>query len=243
MNTSWKSRADFEMLNRRAKICASIGVRDIKLLKKRVEEALDLGSDLIEVRIDYLDEMDFSYINEVVKLCEDRCILTCRARGEGGEFRGSEEERQKLILDLTQFRPTYIDIELSLARSEPEILDIIKRARVSTIISWHDFKDTPPFQSLESTLDEAKLLGDIVKIVPMANHFSDNLSILKLYESSKPDRLIAFCMGEKGQISRVLCPLFGSPFTYASLPDSPTAPAQITIKELRELYGLFKLED
>ncbi|MCP8305026.1 MAG: type I 3-dehydroquinate dehydratase [archaeon] len=232
-----------KLFNRRAKICTSIGVRDIELLKKKVEEALDLGSDLIEVRIDYLDKMDFSYINEVVKGYVDRCILTCRARSEGGEFRRSEEERQKLILELAQFRPAYIDIELSLARREPELLDIIKGLRVSTIISWHNFKDTPPFRSLKSTLDEAKLLGDIVKIVPMANHFSDNLSILKLYESSRPDRLIAFCMGEKGQISRILCPLFGSPFTYASLPDSPTAPAQITVKELRELYGLFKLED
>ncbi|MCP8315932.1 MAG: type I 3-dehydroquinate dehydratase [archaeon] len=230
------------MLKRRLKICTSIGIRNIDKLNEKIEEAFNLGSDLVEIRVDYLAQINFSLIKEAIKEHINRCILTCRAKREGGEFKGSEEERQEVLLNLSKLRPAYMDIELSLAQSKPEILNLIKSSGTSIILSWHKFEDTPSLQFLKSTLDKAKPLGEIVKIVTMAKDFSDNISILNLYKYSKPNQLVAFCMGEKGQISRILCPIFGSPFTYASLPSSPTAPAQIMVKELRELYELFELD-
>lgn len=229
------------MLKRRLKICTSIGVRNIEMLNEKIEEAFDLGSDLFEVRVDYLDRINFSIMEEAIKERVDRCILTCRAKSEGGEFKGSEEERQKVLLNLSKFKPAYMDVELSLAQNNPDLLSSIKNSEASIILSWHNFEKTPSFQFLKSTLDKAKPLGDIVKIVTMAKDFSDNISILNLYKHSKPNKLIAFCMGDKGQISRILCPILGSPFTYASLPGSSTAPAQIMVKELRELYELLEL--
>ncbi|NWG09486.1 MAG: type I 3-dehydroquinate dehydratase [Nitrososphaerales archaeon] len=226
------------MLGRRAKICTSVGVRNIEVLGEKVEEAFSLSSDLVELRIDYLDRIDFPTIREAIKEHVGRCILTCRTREEGGEFKGGEDERQKLLQNLSKLRPAYMDVELSLAQSNPRFLSSIKSSGASLIVSYHNFKNTPSLQSLKSTLDEAKPFGEIVKIVTMAKVFLDNITILKLYKSSKPDKLVAFCMGEKGQISRILCPIIGSPFTYASLPDSPTAPAQINTKELRVFYDL-----
>ncbi len=230
------------MLKRRLKICTSIGVRNINTLNEKIEEAFDLGSDLVEIRVDYLAQINFPLIKEAIKEHIDRCILTCRAKSEGGEFKGSEEERQEVLSNLSKFRPAYIDIELSLVQKNPEILNLMKSSGASIILSWHKFEDTPSIQFLKSTLDKAKPLGEIVKIVTMAKDLSDNITILNLYKNSKPNRLIAFCMGEKGQISRILCPIFGSPFTYASLPGLSTAPAQIMVKELKELYELFELD-
>lgn len=229
------------MLKKRVKICASIGVRNIETLNEKIEEAFNLGSDFVEIRVDYLSQINFSIMKEAIKERIDRCILTCRAKSEGGEFKGSEEERQKVLLNLSKFKPAYMDIELSLAQNNPELLSSIKNSEASIILSWHNFEKTPSFQFLKSTLDKAKPLGKIVKIVTMAKDFSDNISILNLYKHSKPNKLIAFCMGDKGQISRILCPILGSPFTYASLPGSSTAPAQIMVKELRELYGILEL--
>ncbi|MGQ9719513.1 MAG: type I 3-dehydroquinate dehydratase [Nitrososphaerales archaeon] len=226
------------MLRRRAKICTSVGVRNIEVLGEKVEEAFSLSSDLVELRIDYLDRIDIPTIREAIKEHVGRCILTCRAREEGGEFKGGEDERQKVLRNLSKLRPAYMDVELSLAQSNPRFLSSIKSSGASLIVSYHNFKNTPSLQSLKSTLDEAKPFGEIVKIVTMAKVFLDNITILRLYKSSKPDKLVAFCMGEKGQISRILCPIIGSPFTYASLPDSPTALAQINAKELRVFYDL-----
>ncbi|MEM2960941.1 MAG: type I 3-dehydroquinate dehydratase, partial [Candidatus Bathyarchaeia archaeon] len=57
------------------------------------------------------------------------------------------------------------------------------------------------------------------------------------YEMSKKTNLVCFAMGENGLLSRILSPLFGASFTYASLERGlETAPGQITISELREIY-------
>jgi hypothetical protein len=52
--------------------------------------------------------------------------------------------------------------------------------------------------------------------------------------------LIAFSSGEAGSFTRVLCPIFGSAFTYAApaaIPGEPapeaTAPGQIRVNDLR----------
>lgn len=231
------------MFKRRLKICASIGIRNVKMLNEKIEEAFTLGSDLFEVRVDYLSEINFLIIEKAIKEYIDKCILTCRAKSEGGEFNGSEEERQEVLLNLSKLKPAYMDIELSFAQKNPEFLSLIKSSGTPIILSWHNFECTPSFQSLKDIFDKAKSLGDLVKIVTMAKDFSDNITILNLYKYSKPNKLIAFCMGEKGQISRILCPILGSPFTYASLPGLHTAPAQIMVKELKELYELFKMGD
>jgi len=45
-------------------------------------------------------------------------------------------------------------------------------------------------------------------------------------------------MGELGIFSRIACVLTGSFLTYASL-EEKTAPGQINIDEMREIYHLF----
>jgi 3-dehydroquinate dehydratase-1 len=46
-------------------------------------------------------------------------------------------------------------------------------------------------------------------------------------------------MGEHGKISRLLSPVFGAFFTFASIEkDSETAAGQMSISEMRAAYGL-----
>jgi 3-dehydroquinate dehydratase len=48
-------------------------------------------------------------------------------------------------------------------------------------------------------------------------------------------------MGELGKTSRLLSPIFGAFFTFASLEKgSETAPGQISIKEMRTAYSLLR---
>ncbi|MEM4175033.1 MAG: type I 3-dehydroquinate dehydratase, partial [Candidatus Nitrosocaldus sp.] len=74
------------------------------------------------------------------------------------------------------------------------------------------------------------------KMVTMAKSIEDNESILSLYDVINDSiRLVAFCMGEHGLASRVLCTMLGAPFTYAAL-DKPLAPSQLTLKQMRMIY-------
>jgi 3-dehydroquinate dehydratase len=54
---------------------------------------------------------------------------------------------------------------------------------------------------------------------------------------------VCFAMGELGKVSRLLSPLFGGYFTFASFDrGSETATGQMTIQEMRDAYELLGLK-
>ena len=81
----------------------------------------------------------------------------------------------------------------------------------------------------------------IIKIVTYANSLNDCNKVYKLYPRFKKSKfqLLAFCMGENGSISRILSPMLGAPFIYCSYGNKATAPGQINIKHLKEIYSNF----
>jgi 3-dehydroquinate dehydratase-1 len=76
--------------------------------------------------------------------------------------------------------------------------------------------------------------SDIVKIVTVAKNVSDVSILLSLYSISSKNKTIAFCMGEQGKFSRILCLHLGSPFTYVSL-GKAIAPGQFSVDEVKSL--------
>jgi len=80
----------------------------------------------------------------------------------------------------------------------------------------------------------------VCKIVTTAKQVEDNLTTLNFMSTaSSKTKLVCFCMGELGKISRLLSPLFGGFFTFASLErGSETASGQITIQEMKASYEL-----
>ncbi len=67
---------------------------------------------------------------------------------------------------------------------------------------------------------------DIIKILRLANEFENNI--------------ISIGMGDKGKITRILSPLFGSVVSYASFKNKSSAPGQIDIEELKETINILK---
>jgi 3-dehydroquinate dehydratase type I len=62
---------------------------------------------------------------------------------------------------------------------------------------------------------------------------------LQLIAEFSETKIVSFAMGAAGQLSRVLCPLVGGYFTYASVEEGKeSAEGQITVKELREIYRM-----
>jgi len=76
-----------------------------------------------------------------------------------------------------------------------------------------------------------------VKIVTTAKSIGDSTQILQLYSKKGSNNLIAFAMGDKGKISRILCLYLGSPYTYVSL-ERPVAPGQFSIAEMKKIINL-----
>ncbi|MFQ5712194.1 MAG: type I 3-dehydroquinate dehydratase [Candidatus Geothermarchaeales archaeon] len=222
------------------KLCLSIGGDTPGEVGVKLREAQGLGADLIEVRVDYLREMNLETLEDILKPYLNRCILTCRSREEGGKFRGDEGERATVLENLIGLSPAYIDLELSAVKSEGHLIRAAREEGVSVITSWHDFQGTPGVSTLRAKASEVLKIGQIGKIVTRANSISDNVRVLRLYGKPQDGRLVAFAMGHMGVVSRVLAPILGSPIAYVSLPLEGTAPGQLSIDELRGFLDVLK---
>jgi 3-dehydroquinate dehydratase type I len=224
----------------RPQICTSIRPNRLNQIGQLIHLAFEKGSDFVEVRFDYLKAPDPNVIRKEVPN-QSKCIFTCRPSWDGGFFRGSEEERFKLLSSLISLDPAYIDVELDALRSRE--LWATQLSKTSLIVSYHNRRETPTLQSLRRIWNEASNLGAIVKIATTAKSVEDNFTVLTLCTEVAPGKLVTFCMGDKGVLSRVLCPLLGSPFTYASLEGRRTASGQLSLDKLKGIYkGMMKFE-
>lgn len=220
------------------KICASIGEPNYTLLKKRVKRAFELGADLVEIRLDYLkDALDVNRLKNIIEGCENRCILTIRSKKEGGLFKGGEAQRIHLLHQLSDLKPAYIDVELDTIKREQSLKQV--EPCVTLIVSKHSFTHTPKQSILSRWVNESLSFGGIGKVVTTAKNFRDNITVIEMLKQAPKGRLISFCMGELGLISRILSPLLGSPIVYTSLKEA-TAPGQIGLSEALKLYQVLR---
>ena len=91
----------------------------------------------------------------------------------------------------------------------------------------------------ETVQSQLKAGADICKIITTAQRFEDNLAILQLVSEFPEVKLVSFAMGPLGFISRVLCPLVGGDFTYASIEKGKeSAQGQIAVRDLIKIYEM-----
>lgn len=219
------------------KVCTTIAAKTSEEMGRKATLAFALGTDLVEFRVDMLEESPSSMVKGLRRFAR-KAVITVRRKEEGGGFRGSEAERLALISELSGLKPLYVDVELSTAVENPEWYGSLKSAP-KKIVSWHDFAGTPTLSALRKARRSAGELGDVAKIVTTAKKVEDNGRVLKLYED-EPESLIAFCMGEAGTASRLASLQLGSPVTYASLPNEPVAPGQLSVSTVAGLKKLWE---
>lgn len=195
-----------------------------------IAEANELG-DGIELRLDYIPQPD---VEGLLRACKKPVIATCRHRLAGGRFRGSEEERMRILNRAIDAGAHYIDIELEFASG------IKDRKRSMLIVSHHDPEQTP--DDLDAVYSRMLMARpDIVKIVTYTQSIVDNLRIFDLLKKATQPT-VAFCSGRAGAISRVLALKFGSEMTFAALsPEKRSADSQLTVWEMREIYDCTSL--
>jgi 3-dehydroquinate dehydratase type I len=218
-------------------LCASVGAASLKELAKKASLASSLGSDLVELRIDMLtgDDGPRELESELSRFAS-RAILTVRSRREGGSYVGGEAGRLRLISRLAEMRPAYVDVELATAKANKKWADSLPGG-VEKIISWHDFERTPALKELRAVREEELGYGSVAKLVTTANGLDDNLTTLDICEDM-PGKVVSFCMGELGTISRVVSMRLGAPLVYASLPNDPVAPGQLSIHVMQKLRSM-----
>ena len=203
-----------------------------------MERASDMGANLLEWRLDVTREPE---VESVLHQAPLPVITTVRPSEHGGHFHGTKEEQLQLLLRSAAGGSSYVDWEF---RREEDLPEDLATMREQVILSYHNFQETPPKNTLESLFNEmAAVRAGVVKVVTLARKMEDNLSLLNLIGQGREQgvKVVAFCLGSMGRISRVACLLVGGAFTYAALErGAEAAPGQFTLPEMHRLLEMLQ---
>ena len=214
------------------KTCVSIGEKTPKKISESLSKALK-KSDHAEIRFDFLNPESIPETLDMIKKDLKKCICTLRPSSEGGKFSGTEKNRISIIKLIAEYNPFLLDIEFNTIKKNKNLLRYLKSTNTDLLVSWHNFKQTPNASILKKQYFKMKKFSNNIKIVTTAKTVNDIPKTLSLYDN-KNTRLIAFCMGDIGKISRLLSLFLGSPFTYVSL-GKPIAPGQLKLDEVKSM--------
>ena len=214
---------------KRPRICAVIVSKDLDAIR-----AIEPFVELFEVRIDLIG----NGWQELAKQLNQPWIACNRCAEEGGKWAGDEARRIDELLKAVKLGAEIVDIELG-TRNLEEAIPVIKQ-RAKCLLSFHELEKTPSLDRMKGIVNRQLAAGaDICKVITTAQRFEDNLNVLQLITDSPKTKMVSLAMGPLGLASRILCPLVGGDFTYASIEKGKeSAPGQLTVRDLRKIYEM-----
>ena len=205
-------------------LCVTVTAPTMAELRKCRDAAAD--ADLVELRLDSVSDP-----NVAAALAGRRvpAIVTCRPVWEGGQFRGSEDERRRLLADALALGAEYVDVEW---RAHFDDLIATTGGR-RIVLSAHDFDMVPI--DLTARVHAMKSTGaEVVKLAVKTTRLTDCLPLLDIAsQGGGHTGLVLIGMGEYGLATRILAERFGSMWTYAG---SQADLGQLTADTLINVY-------
>ena len=155
----------------RAQLCATVTGNTTAELRANRDAACEKGeADLVELRVDTVPDLDLEGA-----LGDRPCpvLVTCRPTWEGGHFRGSEEERHRILRRALALGADWVDLEW---RGGLDAL-IAERQGRNIVLSTHDFDETP--DDLEDRHRAMRATGAaVVKIAVRSRSGADVVRLL-----------------------------------------------------------------
>lgn len=201
------------------------------------------GVEVVELRVDMFKSVATPHVLEVARrYSEVPRLITVRSAAEGGRWSGTEEKRLELYTALMPLADA-IDIELGSCEIRDLVVELAASEKVLTVMSYHNFTETPDDPFLAGVLRHCKEHGaDLVKISVHARTEADMRRLARFTLEHSDAGLITISMGAKGTVSRVMFPALGSRLTYADI-GLATGPGQLRVEPMcgmmRQLYPSF----
>ena len=215
-------------------ICVIVGCGSHRRMIEEWGKLAEDGVKFVELRLDYLRKDP-----QLFRLLPNRptaVLATVRRKSDGGMWRGSEEERVKLLRSLIAEGVEYVDLEMDVAPSVPRF------GKTKRVVSYHNIDETP--EDLDAIRNEIleKCDPDIVKIAVTPKSIGDVFRLVEFMKRSNAERgkvrTLAISMTELGFFTRVLGRKWGAPYSYGGFSKSRVmAPGLPYYKVLRDEYG------
>ena len=196
------------------------------LTAKTLEEDAELANryshyiDLVELRVDFLDEDERLNVREFPAMIDLPCILTIRRVSDGGQYQEGEASRTMLFARALAFAETdarknfaYVDFEEDF--HVPSLQDAALAFGTRIIRSFHDMKN--PVKNLKERLNAMRTTGfEIPKIACMPHSLADVTEFFKEARQLSGTEQILCAMGPMGFPTRILAGTMHSYLTYTT---------------------------
>lgn len=209
---------------KRSLLCAVIPGPTTKDVLSQIQNAKE--ADLIELRVDLFNS---AQLFEILRFLQDsnsyKVILTYRQNFSQITF-------MEFVSALT---PAYIDFEMG---TSTEFIKQCQQKAPSTksILSYHNFSEMPDLQKIYSRISVEP--ADYYKIVVKPSTILDTMKMLLFVKQNQSKNVIGICLGEIGQLTRILGPVYGVPINYVSVTEKDrTAEGQLTLAETLNVYN------
>jgi 3-dehydroquinate dehydratase/shikimate dehydrogenase len=186
-----------------------------------------LGAELLEIRLDRYKELPD--LRSLLAAKPKPVILSCRRKEEGGDWRGTEEERMGLLRQCIVAGADYVEIEWDISgqiRPFPGSKRILSYTNISE--TPHDLADT-----------YAEMLSrspDVIKLVTRPSSPEEAWPLVPILAKAKTPTVLVG-LGKLDVMLAVLGKKIGAPWTYAALERGMESyPGQPTIRDLEEIY-------
>ena len=203
----------------------------------KMAEAESLA-DMMEIRLDVMESFD---LKEIIGAAKKPVIVTYRSKKEGGNGLARYETRVRHLVSALECGADFVYVEFSM----PQIYrqEIFRsKGRSGIIISKHFSNNTPTKERLQETFRNMAATGaDVVKIVTYAMAPEDSLRVMDLIPVAQRlgVKIIAFCMGTHGRISRIFTLILGGYLSFASLEEGQeSASGQIPARQMKNLIEI-----
>jgi 3-dehydroquinate dehydratase/shikimate dehydrogenase len=217
-------------------LCVTVTAPTMAELRRRRDEVV--GADLVELRLDTVTDPSVPGALEGRRV---PVIVTCRPAWEGGQFKGSEEERRRMLQEALAADADYVDLEW-----QANFTDLLAQtAGRRVVLSMHDFSGVPG--DLTERAQAMRATGaEVIKLSVTTSCLSDCLPLLDLGAQIGRHGAVLIGMGPCGLATRVLARQFGSAWTYAGgeRQVGQITPAELdgyrfrTVTDSTEVYGL-----
>lgn len=193
------------------------------------------GADVVELRADLFDDPrpeGLVAALDRLRAAGRPIVLTVRSGAEGGT--PWPDDRRAALYAAGMAHVDAVDVEIA---SHDLAGDVVSRARAAgrlVILSAHDFRATPPRDTLLDLVERARELGaDLPKLATRAATIEDLRTLLDVTLATRGEGVVTLGMGPFGPLSRLVLPAAGSVLTYGAA-GKPTAPGQLPAAELAQ---------
>ena len=224
----------------RDKVCAVVAAPDARFMHRQLQEALR-HTRTVELRLDWLSsdrEIDRFFHRLAPGRHRATLIATCRRAAAGGRYRGSIAKQLVHLADAIRAGCAWYDLEIETAREcPPELLDVLL-GDGRQLVSAHFFRGMPGNLGRVAT-QLRRSRPDAIKIAAQCDSLAASRKLLNFARTQR--NVVAIPMGDVALPARLLALREKHGFAYAPV-ENATAPGQISLEEMKDLYRADRLD-